>query len=296
VSLSTLALDHLRQLVKERTGVVLDENKGALVVARLGPIARQLGVGDVEALCASLRRQPPSELHSRAIDAILNRETSFFRDGSLFGALRDTVLPDLIQRRAGTHVLRIWSAACSYGQEPYSVAMLVGNSPRVGLGWEISILASDISREALARAERGRYTQLEVNRGLPVHELVRHFTQEGLQWELEERIRRMVRFEQINLCGRWPALPRMDLVLMRNVLMYFDQGTRARILRQVRQLLRTDGYLAVGGAETVLSTSSDFRAQHIGRAVVYRPRNDHEEQTWQHSTTRFEKRSATSGR
>jgi chemotaxis protein methyltransferase CheR len=186
-------------------------------------------------------------------------EPLFFRDHHPFEALRQTVIPDLISRRQAERRLSIWCAASASGQEPYSLAILFREHFPELAGWKISLLASDVSREMLARAREGRYNQIEVNRGLPAALLVKYFEQHGTQWHIKPAIRSMVEFREINLAQAWPTLARMDLVLIRNVMIYFEVETKKTILGRLAGLLRPDGYLLLGGAETTFNLDDSYR-------------------------------------
>ena len=247
------------RLVRDRSAVVLEAGKEYLVEARLTPVARNLNLGSIADLIGQLRAGPDDGLRTRVVEALVTTETSFFRDHRPFETLRTTVIPDLIRSRANERRLEIWCAACSTGQEPYSLAILLREHFPVLLGWRVSILATDLSGEVLRRARGGKYTQLEVNRGLPAALLVKYFRQHGTEWELADGVRRAVEFREMNLGRPWPPLPRMDLVFLRNVMIYFDVDTKKAILGRVSRLLRPDGYLALGAAETTLNLDSSFR-------------------------------------
>jgi chemotaxis protein methyltransferase CheR len=251
--------DVIRRLLLERSAIVLEAGKEYLVEARLAPLVRQLKLQSVGELIAELRRQPGNGLCRQVVEAMVTTETSFFRDHHPFEALRKVVVPDLIGRRRDERRLHIWCAASSSGQEPYSLALLIREHfPELG-GWKVSLLASDVSREVLSRAREGRFNQIEVNRGLPAALLVKYFEQHGTGWQLKPAIRGMVDFQEINLAHPWPALPRMDLVLIRNVMIYFDVKTKKAILGRLARLLRPDGYLLLGGAETTFNIDGSYR-------------------------------------
>ncbi|HKB00759.1 MAG TPA: protein-glutamate O-methyltransferase CheR [Gemmataceae bacterium] len=251
--------DYVRRLVRDRSGIVLEEGKEYLVDARLTPVARQCDLGSVSDLIGRLRAGPDAGLATRVVEAMVTTETSFFRDLHPFQTLRATVLPDLIRRRRDERRLAVWFAACATGQEPYSFALLAREHFPELIGWRLDLLATDLSAEALARARAGVFTQLEVNRGLPAALLVRYFRQHGATWELTEGIRRMVEFRELNLTRPWPVLPRMDLVFLRNVMIYFDVDTKKTILARAARVLRPDGYLLLGGAETTLNLNESIR-------------------------------------
>lgn len=267
---------YLSRLMHERAAIVLEPGKEYLALSRLDPLAREQGVGSVAALVDVLRGEASSSpLHDQVIDALTTNETTFFRDFNPFESLRSDVLPDLIERKARTRSLAIWSAGCSSGQEPYSIAMAIREHFPELLTWQLTILGTDISPSVLDRARRGRYGQLEVNRGLPAHLLVRHFTRAGMEWEIEEPIRRMVRFQRQNLVEAWPVMPPFDLVFMRNVMIYFDVETKRQVLGRMLGQLGTHGFLLLGAAETTFNISDDYDRHLVGRTAWYRPqRND----------------------
>jgi chemotaxis protein methyltransferase CheR len=208
------------------------------------------------------------------IEAMAITETFFFRDGYPFEVLRQTVLPELVRRRADVRALNIWSAACSSGQEPYSVALLLQHHFPALSGWNIRLIASDLSAGMLERARRGRYSALEVSRGLPPELLGTYFQKQEDGWQIRDDLRRMVEFCPINLGGAWPALPPLDLVLLRNVLIYFDVPTRQQVLDRVRRVLRPDGYVVLGGAETTHNLDDGFLPVSFGQTSFYRLRGD----------------------
>jgi chemotaxis protein methyltransferase CheR len=247
------------RLVRDRSAVVLEAGKEYLVEARLAPIVRQLQVESISELVGRLRAGSDNGLSDRVIEAMVTTETSFFRDLHPFETLRKTVLPELIRRRADEKRLDVWCAACSTGQEPYSLAILLREHFPHLSGWRVNILATDLSAEVLGRAREGRYSQIEVNRGLPAPLMVKYLRQRGATWELVEDVRRAIEFRELNLVRPWPALPRMDLVFVRNVMIYFDVGTKKAILGRIARLLRPDGYMLLGAAETTLNLDDSFR-------------------------------------
>jgi chemotaxis protein methyltransferase CheR len=251
---------------------VLDGDKAYLAETRLGPLARCEGFPSVDDLLTRLRSSPDDGLHRKVVEAMTTNETSFFRDSHPFELLRQTVLPELVRRRAAGRDLSLWSAACSSGQEPYSVAMLVREHfPALAAGG-LRIIASDLSTEMLDRARQGLYTQMEVNRGLPARLLVKYFDKQGPHWQIKDDLRRLVEFRPINLTNAWPPLPALDVILLRNVLIYFDVATKQRILAKVRQVLRPDGYLLLGGAETTINLDDAFERVQVDRSGYYRLR------------------------
>lgn len=265
-------VDYVRQLVHRHAGLVVEDGKDYLVESRLAPIARAEGLPDVPSLIARVRFGSEGPLHARIIDAMTTNETSWFRDSHPFDALRNTLLPALLARRSTQRRLTIWSAACSTGQEPYSLAMLLLDSFPEVAGWHVEILASDISTEAVARARAGRFSQLEVQRGLDPATLGRHFTRDGSDWVVSDRVRHMVRFGAVNLVGSWDQVPVADIVMLRNVMIYFDPDTKRRVLGRMREQMRPDGYLFLGNAETTLNIDDDFVRVDPPRAGCYQRR------------------------
>jgi chemotaxis protein methyltransferase CheR len=264
--------EYLRELMHLRAAIVLEPGKEYLALSRLEPVARDHGLATVSELVAKLRtRELTSAWHDQVVDALTTNETTFFRDYNPWESLRMRVLPDLLARKERTRTLAIWSAGCSSGQEPYSIAMSIREHFPELSTWQLSILGTDISSSVLARARAGRYGQLEVNRGLPAHLLVRHFTRAGMEWEIEEPIRRMVRYQRHNLNEAWPSLPPFDLVLMRNVMIYLETEAKRRVLAKMHRQLAPHGYLLLGASETTYSLSDDFVREPDGRTAWYRP-------------------------
>jgi chemotaxis protein methyltransferase CheR len=260
---------YICQFLRERSALVLEPGKEYLVESRLSPLVEELGLSSIGDLIARLRSQPPDGLHTRVVEAMVTTETTFFRDRAPFETLRKTIIPELMRLRSVERVLNIWCAASASGQEPYSLAMLLREHFPELCGWKVTLLASDISREMLARARQGRYNQIEVNRGLPATLLVKYFQQEGDLWQLRGDLRAAVEFREINLAKPWPALPRMDLVLLRNVMIYFDVETKKGILGKLARVLRPDGYLLLGGAETTFTIDPSYRRLEHLKAGFY---------------------------
>jgi len=257
--MTTEEFEYICQLVRDRSAIVLEAGKEYLVETRLTPLARQLQLGSVGELIGQLRAAPNNGLHTRVVEAMVTTETAFFRDRDPFESLRTTVLPALLRRRECERQLSVWSAACSAGQEPYSFAILLRRYFPQLAGWKIHILATDLSGEAISRAREARYNQVEINRGLPATLMVRYFRQTGTTWQLVDEIREAVEFREMNLAQSWPSLPRMDIVLLRNVMIYFHVETKKTILRRMAKQLRPDGYLLLGSAETTLNLDSSFQ-------------------------------------
>ena len=270
MTLTTTSFDWVRQLVHRESAIVLQPGKEYLVEARLLPIARKAGLTDVSQFVESVRTRPSPDDTRAIVEALTTNETSWFRDGDPFTALTSTVLPSLLAARGPSERLQIWSAACSSGQEAYTIGMLLEDSlPNAAS--RVSITATDISREMVERTRAGRFSQLEVNRGLPAPMLVRHFVRAGNEWEVAPQLRRMVTVSECNLAAPLPRMGPFDVVYLRNVLIYFDLPTKQAILRRVRDLMRPDGWLFLGAAETTLGVDDSWERVVVGRSSAYRP-------------------------
>lgn len=270
---SSFDFNYIRKLVREYSAVALEADKDYLAELHLEPLARQAGVDSIADLVLKLRTQPFNRLHVQVIEALMTYETSFFRDIHPFEVLQNFLLPEFLKQRTVERSLNIWCAACSSGQEPYSIAMLIREHFPMLANWTLRLIASDISGEILARARNGRYSQLEVNRGLPETLREKYFQKQGKEWLLKEDIRRMVEFRSINLIEPWPLLPAMDIIFMRNVLIYFEVETKKAILGKVRRLLKPDGYLFLGGGETTINLDDSFERVQFHKTVCYRLRD-----------------------
>jgi chemotaxis protein methyltransferase CheR len=249
----------LSNLVRERSGLVLTPEKGYLLESRLLPVARKWEQKSVAELAAVLRGRPNPKLIRDIVEAMTTNESFFFRDIKPFDQFKTLVLPHLLKKRAATKSIRIWSAACSSGQEPYSLAMIL-NEHRLQLaGWKVEIIATDLSTEILDKARAGLYSQFEVQRGLPIQLLVKYFKQEGDRWQVDAAIRSMVAYRPFNLLDDLASLGRFDVIFCRNVLIYFDQPTKAKVLDAMSRQLAPDGHLYLGGAETVLGITDKLQ-------------------------------------
>lgn len=257
-------------LVRRDASIVLEAGKEYLVEARLLPLARKAGISTVSEYVHRAQSRPEPDIHQKIVDALTTNETSFFRDGEPYTALTNQVLPELLRTRSATRTLKVWSAACSSGQEPYSLAMVLQDA--LPIGWSCEILATDISTEMLTRAEAGTFTQLEVNRGLPAPLLVRHFERVGAHWKVSAALRNMVTFKRLNLAAPLPPMGPFDIIFIRNVLIYFDVETKRSVLQQVSNLLRSDGWLFLGSAETTIGIDDRFERIVAGRTSAYRLR------------------------
>jgi chemotaxis protein methyltransferase CheR len=258
MSLNNADFEYIRKLIRDRSAISLEAGKEYLVESRLNAVARKEKFDSLESLIAALRQNPYSDLVAKAVEAMTTNETTFFRDNHPFEALKRKVLPEIIGKRQAERRLNIWCAACSSGQEPYTIAMiLLEHFPELK-DWLVRIVASDLSNEMLARTRAGRYSQIEVNRGLPTPLLAKYFQAQGIEWQISNDLRRMVEPVQVNLSADWPALPPMDIIFIRNVLIYFDVEMKKTILSKARRLLRPDGYLFLGAAETTMNIDDNF--------------------------------------
>ncbi|MCC8987351.1 MAG: protein-glutamate O-methyltransferase CheR [Candidatus Contendobacter sp.] len=265
-------INYIRELVRRHSAIVLEPDKAYLIETRLAPLAQQTGFASLQELIAALRNNTVQGLLGRVVEAITTHETSFFRDLHPFETLRTQVLPDLITRRQPGQTLTMWCAACSSGQEPFSVAMLLHEHFPTLVRGRLRIIATDLSNTILARAREGLYSQIEINRGLPAALLTKYFDKQGLRWRLKPDIRRMVEFQQGNLAEPWPSLPPMDIVFMRNVLIYFGLETKKSILGRIRGILKPDGYLFLGTSETTLNLDAAFEPIPMGKTLCYKLR------------------------
>jgi chemotaxis protein methyltransferase CheR len=266
-----LDYEFLRKLLKERSGLDLSADKQYLVESRLIPLARKAGLGGIAELVQKIKGGS-DPLMSEVVEAMTTNETFFFRDKIPFDHLRQTVLPELVQARANRRSLRIWCAASSTGQEPYSIAMCVKEF--AGLtGWRVEIVATDLSPAVLEKSRAGIFSQFEVQRGLPIQMLVKYFTQIGELWQLNADIRAMVQHRQLNLLQDFSHLGTFDVIFCRNVLIYFDQDTKVAIFERLAKMLESDGVLALGAAESVVGISDAFKP-YAERRGLYRPNAD----------------------
>jgi chemotaxis protein methyltransferase CheR len=264
--------DFLRKLLKERSGLDLSADKQYLVESRLIPLARRAGLPGLAELVQKMK-SGAEVLTADVVEAMTTNETFFFRDKIPYDHLRDTILPTLLQTRTNRRTLRIWSAACSSGQEPYSIAMCLKEKAQQLAGWRIEIVATDLSQEVLEKSKSGIYSQFEVQRGLPVQLLVKYFTQIGELWQISPDIRSMVQHRQLNLLQDFSHLGKFDVIFCRNVLIYFDQDTKSGIFERIAKSLEPDGMLVLGAAETVVGISDAFRP-YPDRRGLYQPNPD----------------------
>lgn len=256
--MNTADFEFLASILKQRSGLVLSPEKAYLLESRIMPVARKFGFTGLPELIASVRKECPEDLLRDITEAMTNNESLFFRDVKPFNQFRNLVIPQLAEARSSTKKFRIWSAAASSGQEPYSIAIILSEMESVLAGWDLEIVATDISVEMLNRARSGLYTQFEVQRGLPIAMLVKYFRQVGEKWRLEANVRSMVKFREFNLLDDPAPLGTFDIVFCRNVLIYFDQQTKSEILARIAKSMPKDGVLYLGGAETVLGITENF--------------------------------------
>lgn len=278
MALTPADFEFIARLVRERSAIVLETGKEYLVESRLLPLARQEGFDSIASLVTALRTQSYGPLQRKTIEAMTTNETSFFRDLHPFEALKKNVLPQLIEKRASERKLTIWCAASSSGQEPYTIALTLREHFPALATWNVQIIATDISTYMLERTREGRYSQIEVNRGLPIMLLTKYFLKQGLEWQVRDEVRRLIKPMELNLAGAWPALPAMDIIFVRNVLIYFDLPTKKGILDKMQRLLRPDGFLFLGGAETTINITDAFERVQLDRASCYRVRTTTEGQ------------------
>ena len=262
---------YLRELVLAQSANLIDPSRNTLFETRLTPLARTAGASDLQGLVNILRMDEPAQLHRAVAEAMTINETSFFRDVKPFDALRTHVLPRLMETNAVERRLRIWSAASSTGQEAYSLAMLIAEDFPELARWDVKIIGTDISRDVVNYARRGRYRRIEVNRGLRARLLVKYFTREDEEWEISPKIRAMCDFQLANLCAPLPMLPVFDLVLLRNVLLYFPQQDRSLVFSDVYRQMSPNGYLVLGNAEQAEDSTNLFQAEFGPDWYFYRP-------------------------
>jgi chemotaxis protein methyltransferase CheR len=265
-----LDYEFLRKLLKERSGLDLSPDKQYLVESRLVPLARKASLAGITELVLKMKAGGAEPLIAEVVEAMTTNETFFFRDKTPFDHLKDTMLPAVLQARAARRTLRIWCAASSTGQEPYSIAMCLKGLGATLAGWKIDIVATDLSQGVLEKSKAGIFSQFEVQRGLPIQLLVKHFTQVGDMWQLNADIRSMVQHRQLNLLQDFGHLGTFDIIFCRNVLIYFDQDTKAGIFERMSRLVEGDGFLVLGAAESVVGISDAFRP-YPERRGLYRP-------------------------
>jgi chemotaxis protein methyltransferase CheR len=264
--MTPLDYEYLQKLLKERSGLMLSADKKYLLESRLIPLARKAAVAGISELVQKMKGGSEALIHD-VVEAMTTNETFFFRDKTPFDHFKETVIPELIQARASRRSLRIWCAASSTGQEPYSLAMILKEMGPALNGWRIEIVATDLSPEVLEKSRAGLYTQFEVQRGLPIQLLVRHFKQVGAMWQLNADTKSMVQFRQFNLLQDFAPLGKFDVIFCRNVLIYFDQAAKTDIFNRLMKANEPDGYLFLGAAETVVGLTDSYRVCPKRRGV-----------------------------
>jgi chemotaxis protein methyltransferase CheR len=260
---------YVTQLLLSKAAIRIDATQEYLVRSRLEPLAKQAGLPDLTALVEQLRQKPFGDLHTRVVEAMTTNETSFFRDNHPFETLKALIIPELVNRKVD-RTLRVWSAACSTGQEPYSLAMLLSSADKLK-GWKFQIVATDFARMPLEKAQSGIYTALEVGRGLPARMLAEHFDRVGTSYQVKSHLRSMIEWRQMNLGGQWSPMPMFDVIFMRNVLIYFEQNVVISVLHRARACLQNYGALFLGNTENMLGLHASFESHTNGRTIFYRP-------------------------
>lgn len=264
--MTEVEFDYLRAYLKQRSGLALTAEKRYLVESRLGPVCRRFGLAGLGDLAGALKLARDPAVERAVVEAMTTNETFFFRDRTPFDLFRDVLLPQALTRRAAQRRLRIWCAAASTGQEPYSLAILLQEAAAKLAGWQVEIVATDLSTEVIEKGKLGLYSHFEVQRGLPVQWLLKYFTQVGEQWQIAASLRSMVDYRPINLLSGFDALGHFDVIYCRNVLIYFDTPTKADILGRLADRLSPDGAILLGAAETVIGLTDRLspHPQHRG--------------------------------
>ena len=265
--MASITFTYIRDMLKERSGLVVTPDKTYLIDTRLMPVARRHGYKTIDEMVQALDVRHDEDLVVELCEAMNTHESLFFRDQTPFDLFQNTILPQLLNRRAAKRRIRVWCAACSTGQEPYSLAMVLCAEAAKLKGWQVEIVATDISHSVLERAREGVFSQFEIQRGLPVQLLVKHFSQEGEYWRLNQDIRDMVTFKPFNLLQDPSRLGSFDMVFCRNVLIYFDVATKSQVLHSISTVLAEDGVLFLGSAESTMGLTEDFWPVEAGRGV-----------------------------
>ncbi|MDB5359607.1 MAG: chemotaxis protein CheR [Rhodospirillales bacterium] len=259
----------LSKLIKDRSGLTLTKDKAYLLESRLLPVARKWNLKSLDELVMRLRTRSEAGLVRDVVEAMTTNESFFFRDIKPFDQFKQVVLPFLLQARGANRTIKVWSAACSSGQEPYTLGMMLKEERQKLIGWNVDILATDLSTEILAKAQAGLYSQFEVQRGLPIQLLVKYFKQAGDRWQIDSAIREMVRYRPFNLLDELSGLGQFDVIFCRNVLIYFDQPTKQMVLERMAKQLAPDGFLYLGGAETVVGITDKFQPMANHRGIYH---------------------------
>ena len=269
---------YYQKLLVDHSGLSLSQDKIYLLTTRLDPVARSLGFAKLQNFTDELRKKPDTRLVSLVVQAMATKETSFFRDNMPFVHLRNNILPALIKRNAATKTIRIWSAACSTGQEPYSIAMVAREFLRDYPGWSVQVMATDIADDALAHAEDGLYSHFDIQRGLTMKVILDHFNMENTKWRVQDELKNMVRFGKFNLLKPMETMGRFDVIFCRNVLIYFDTPTKKSVLNRLTDRLNPEGYILLGACESSiglgarLKLSADMPGVHVPATAVAAPK------------------------
>ncbi|MBL4692112.1 MAG: protein-glutamate O-methyltransferase CheR [Magnetovibrio sp.] len=257
----------VRDMLMQRSGLVVTPEKVYLLETRLLPVAHRHGFNCVDSMISELKSCHNESLAVDVTEAMNTHESLFFRDDIPFKLFKDILLPELLERRRAKKTIRIWCAACSSGQEPYSLAMILNEEAHRLRGWKTEIVATDISNAVLTRAAQGTFTQFEVQRGLPVKKLIQHFTQEEESWQIKKNIRDMIQFRQFNLLDARYLFGKFDIIFCRNVLIYFDLATKSKVMTKISRCLEKDGVLFLGSSESTIGITQDFWPVKAGRGV-----------------------------
>jgi chemotaxis protein methyltransferase CheR len=261
--------EYLRKLLKDQSGLDLSADKQYLIESRLVPLSRKAGLSGIPDLVQKMKAGSAS-LVAQVVEAMTTNETFFFRDKIPFDHFRQSIMPEILKARAARKSVRIWCAAGSTGQEPYSLAMCLKEMEGQLAGWRVEVIATDLSQEVLEKSRAGLYSQFEVQRGLPIQLLVKHFKQNGEFWQINPDIRAMVQHRQLNLLHDFSQLGTFDVIFCRNVLIYFDQDTKINIFGRLCRIMEPDGFLVLGAAETVVGLTDTFKPYPDKRGL-YRP-------------------------
>ena len=260
----------LQKFIKDESGIIIEQDKKYLLESRLVSIVEESKLDSFRELVSRVRASKYSEIAIKIIDAMTTNETSFFRDLNPFNSMKSHVIPEIVKKHEKEKTINIWSAACSTGQEAYSLAMLIHENFPFLLNWNLKIYASDISKRMIARGKEGCYSQLEINRGLPARMLVKYFRQNGHHWCIRDDVKKMVEFLIVNLVEAWPSMPQMDVIFLRHVLIYFNIESRKNILNKIKKVLNPGGYLILGVGETTLNIDDEFENVQIENTIWYR--------------------------
>jgi chemotaxis protein methyltransferase CheR len=264
------AISFVCSIVRDRSAIELESSKSYLIEARLSPLAKKHGFATATDFIQGVRQKRRPDLEKSLVEAMTTNETSFYRDVHPFESLRNHILPALRVSNASKRRISMWSAACSTGQEIFSIGMLLREHFPDLLSWNLQLCATDLSEEVLARARNARFTQIEVNRGLPASLLLKYFRRDGMHWQLTPEVSGMVTFTRLNLIETWPTLPIFDVVFLRNVLIYFSPETKKQILQGVRRVMAPGSVLFLGAAETTMGLDAAFEREQVGNSVLYR--------------------------